>query len=233
MKEKIEEYLEIYNQSDFARLEKLKAKKNARRTKTDPASENQTQLDNGDPGEATCGETELDDEEEVCLEDLEDEEDTLKRKEMMERKKRWRKIKKRPKLDDEIIEDPRDLVNVNGKNLEPLPKLRSQPAQDRAYKELSSINERIASLVQVRQMGLATPENREQLKQLMRDRKKKSFELRRLQSKQRASNRYRVKRRQIVINLVQSIEEIRYFISFISLFRSSIYLKRNQNCIRN
>jgi hypothetical protein len=47
-------------------------------------------------------------------------------------------------------------------------------------------------------MGLATPENKKQLKQLMKDRKKKAYELKRLQSKQRASNKYRVKRRKIV-----------------------------------
>jgi hypothetical protein len=47
-------------------------------------------------------------------------------------------------------------------------------------------------------MGLATPENKKQLKQLMKDRKKKAYELKRLQSKQKASNKYRVKRRKIV-----------------------------------
>jgi len=47
-------------------------------------------------------------------------------------------------------------------------------------------------------MGLSTPENRKQLKQLMKDRKKKAYELKRLQSKQKASNKYRVKRRKIV-----------------------------------
>jgi hypothetical protein len=87
---------------------------------------------------------------------------------------------------------------VSGIPLEPLSKQKRQPAQDRAYKELGSINERIASLVQVRQMGLSTPENKRQLKQLMKDRKKKSYELKRLQSKQKASNKYRVKRRKIV-----------------------------------
>jgi hypothetical protein len=82
--------------------------------------------------------------------------------------------------------------------LEPLTKIKRHPAQDRAYKELNSINERIASLVQVRQMGLATPDNKKQLKQLMKDRTKKAYELKRLQSKQRASNKYRVKKRKIV-----------------------------------
>jgi hypothetical protein len=47
-------------------------------------------------------------------------------------------------------------------------------------------------------MGLATSDNRKQLKQLMRDRKKKAYELRRLQLKVKASNKYRDKRRKIV-----------------------------------
>jgi hypothetical protein len=48
-------------------------------------------------------------------------------------------------------------------------------------------------------MGLSTPENKKQLKQLIRDRDKKAFELKRLQSKQRSSNRYRIKKKKIVI----------------------------------
>jgi hypothetical protein len=48
-------------------------------------------------------------------------------------------------------------------------------------------------------MGLSTPENHKQLKQLMKERKIKAFHLRRLQSRQRASNKYRVKQRKIVI----------------------------------
>jgi hypothetical protein len=87
---------------------------------------------------------------------------------------------------------------VLGMSLEPLAEKKRQPAQKRVYSELNAINGRIASLVQVRQMGLSTPENNKQLKQLMIDQKKKAFELKRLQSKQRASNKYRVKRRKIV-----------------------------------
>jgi len=79
-----------------------------------------------------------------------------------------------------------------------LDKQKRQPAQQRVYNELSDINQRIASLVQVKQMGLSTPENHKQLKQLMKDRKVKAFQLKRLQSRQRASNKYRVKQRKIV-----------------------------------
>ena len=97
-----------------------------------------------------------------------------------------------------ILKIQHNYHTLPGGPLEPLAKQKRQPAQERAYKELSSINERIASLVQVRQMGLSTPENKKQLKQLMKDRKKKAYELKRLQSKQKASNKYRVKRRKIV-----------------------------------
>jgi hypothetical protein len=47
-------------------------------------------------------------------------------------------------------------------------------------------------------MGLATPENKKQLKKLIVDRKKKAYELKRLQSKQKASNKYRTKQKKIV-----------------------------------
>ena len=109
--------------------------------------------------------------------------------------------KKRRNIDEEITEDPSSfLIPLPGGPLEPLSKQKRQPAQDKSYKELSAINERIASLVQVRQMGLATADNKKQLRQLMRDRKKKAYELKRLQSKQKASNKYRVKRKKIVRN---------------------------------
>jgi transposase len=65
-------------------------------------------------------------------------------------------------------------------------------------------------------MGLATPENKKQLKQLMKDRKKKAYELKRLQSKQKASNKYRVKRRKIVRgkknNIFFSFVEFSFFL---------------------
>jgi hypothetical protein len=41
-------------------------------------------------------------------------------------------------------------------------------------------------------MGLSTPDNK---KQLIKDRNKKAFELKRLQSKQRSSNKYRIKKK--------------------------------------
>jgi len=57
-------------------------------------------------------------------------------------------------------------------------------------------------------MGLSTPENRNQLKQLIRDRDKKAFELKRLQSKQRSSNRYRDKKKKIIEHLFETKPEL-------------------------
>ena len=202
MKEKIEQYLEIVNQS-APNHEQQATMREARRQE----------------------EAEEDD-----LEDEDLEEDDEEEKEEIPQKKIWkRRKKKKSVIDDEIIEDPSDLTVVNGTRIEPLAKQKRQPAQEKAYKELSSINERLASLVQVKQMGLATEENRKQLKQLMKDRKKKAFELRRLQSKQRASNKYRNKRRKIVrLSLLFSLR-----LTLISVHRWNISLKRSRNYILN
>ena len=106
--------------------------------------------------------------------------------------------RRRPREEEIAFDDPTQLPPLPGGPLEPLAKAKRQPAQEKIFKELTSINERIASLVQVRQMGLATSDNKIQLKQLMQDRKKKSFQLKRLQCKQKSSNKYRDKRKKIV-----------------------------------
>ena len=170
VKEKIEQYLETFNQSR-------------------PNNDQETTV-------RQVRRQEEDEEEDEI--DQDEEEDEEEEKEEVPQKKCWKKKKRKVVIDDEIIEDPSDLTVVNGTRIEPLSKQKRQPAQEKAYKELSSINERIVSLVQVKQMGLATEENKKQLKQLMKDRRKKAFELKRLQSKQRASNKYRNKRRRIV-----------------------------------
>jgi hypothetical protein len=54
----------------------------------------------------------------------------------------------------------------------------------------------------VKEMGLATVENKEQLKELMEQRKKKVNLLKRLQQRQRASTRYREKRKRIVMTFI-------------------------------
>ena len=166
VKEKTEEYLESFNQSE---------------SNNEQQQTRQTRRHEEEEEEEHEGEEEPEEEEEV-----------------VPKKRNWAKRRRKLVVDDELIENPNDLTIVNGTPLEPLTKQKRLPAQERAFKELSSINERIASLVQVRQMGLATEENKKQLKQLMKDRKKKGFELKRLQCKQRASNKYRSKKKKIV-----------------------------------
>ena len=50
-------------------------------------------------------------------------------------------------------------------------------------------------------MGLSTPDNNKQFKKLVQDRKKKAYGLKRLRSKQCASNKYRNKQKEIVRKL--------------------------------
>lgn len=171
-------------------------KKKQRSTRANTMNEKE----NGDKEAEVTNEQEWNGEDHI--EDLDDDDydDDDEKKSKKKKKKKSYYVKKRKPVEDEIIEDPSLLTENTGGPLEPLAKKIRQPAQDKAYKELSAINERIASLVQVRQMGLSTPENKKQLKLLMADRKKKAYELKRLQSKQRASNKYRMKKKKIVTN---------------------------------
>jgi hypothetical protein len=162
-----------------------------------------TRDDDTNQSNETSNKQNEDDEEWNDLDNLDNDED----KDDEEAKKKKQKktyplthpIKIRKPVEKEIfIEDPTQIPPIPGIPLEPLSKRKRQPAQERLFDQLSSINERIASLVQVRQMGLSTPENKKQLKQLIRDRDKKAFELKRLQSKQRSSNKYRIKKKKIV-----------------------------------
>ena len=97
----------------------------------------------------------------ICIDELDDDD--------LEKKKKTKKIfygNKRKYIEPEVIPDPTDIPSIiQGKLLETLTKRKRQPAQEKVYKELSEINERIASLIQIRQMGLSTPENKKQLKQ--------------------------------------------------------------------
>lgn len=183
VKEKIEEYLEIYHKLGAPENEGLarppspvnpprkdnrgRPRKNANNTDTNeqiPTTTTKNKENNSEKKDK--------DEEWNGLDDLDDDDDE-EEQEKKTRKKKSYYVKKRKATDEDIIEDPSKLIQTTGGPLEPLPKKVRQPAQERAYKELSAINERIASLVQVRQMGLSTPENKKQLKQLIVDRKKK------------------------------------------------------------
>jgi hypothetical protein len=162
-------------------------------------------------------------------EDEDDEEAKNKKKKQKKSYPMTHPVRIRKPVEKEIlIEDPTQIPPVSGIPLEPLSKHKRQPAQERLFDELSAINERIASLIQVRQMGLSTPENKKQLKQLMRDRDKKAFALKRLQSKQRSSNRYRIKKKKIVNFFFFKFHNFSLF-----CFRLNIYMKQNQNYIHN
>ncbi|CAF3356407.1 unnamed protein product [Rotaria socialis] len=224
VKEKIEEYLEIYNKLGAPAHEGLaRPPSPVNPPRKDNRGRPRKNSKNVEPNETTVttsnkensGEKKDNEEEEWNglddLDDDDDDDDEEEEEQQQEKKKKKKKsyyVKKRKPTDEDIIEDPSKLAQTTGGPLEPLPKKIRQPAQERAYKELSAINERIASLVQVRQMGLSTPENKKQLKQLMVDRKKKAYELKRLQSKQRASNKYRNKQKKIVDNLLESKPEL-------------------------
>ncbi|CAF3698963.1 unnamed protein product [Rotaria sordida] len=222
VKEKIEEYLEKYNQFETPSnqgLERSSSPSSSTQPKTSRCrpTRKKTKIDQSNDiiNEDDKNENKTDDEQSNSINNLdeddpddddEDDDDDDEEKKKKNKKKSYY-IRKRKTI-EEILEDPKELPTVNNVSLDPLTKQKKQPAQERAFKELSSINERIASLVQVRQMGLSTPENRKQLKQLMKERKKKAYELKRLQSKQKASNKYRIKRRKIVEHLFETKPEL-------------------------
>jgi len=55
------------------------------------------------------------------------------------------------------------------------------PAQESVLKDLKEISERIANLIQVKSMGLLTPENQKTLKKLIEQKKQRTTDLKRLQ----------------------------------------------------
>ena len=181
--------------------------------------------ENADHGEEWNGLDDLDGDDDDNNGDEEEEQEEKPRK----KKKTSSQVKKHKPADGDLIEDPSQISPMRSVVLEPLSKTLRQPAQERVFKDLSCINERIASLVQVKQMGLSTPENKKQLKQLMADRKKKSYELKRLQSKQKASNKYRVKQKKIVMTHFLAV----FVQSLILFFRLRTYSRRNRNYNHN
>ncbi|CAF1599177.1 unnamed protein product [Rotaria sp. Silwood1] len=82
------------------------------------------------------------------------------------------------------------------------------PAQESVLKDLKEISERIANLIQVKSMGLLTPENQKTLKKLIEQKKQRTTDLKRLQSKQRASTRYRERKKRRVEQLCASNPEV-------------------------
>ncbi|CAF3242012.1 unnamed protein product [Rotaria sp. Silwood2] len=221
VKEKMEEYLEIYNElgtSSDQGLERMpvpNSSKQSKTTRSRPVKRIKTNETNERMNQDN-NESKKDDEEPNNIDDLhdndddkdDDHDDDVDKNNQGKNKVLDYRIKRRKPIPVELIEDLRELPPLGKIPLEPLSKTKRQPAQERAYKELSTINDRIASLVQVKQMGLLTAENRKQLKQLFKDRQTKTFEIKRLQSKQRSSTRYKDRRKRIVDRLFETKPEL-------------------------
>ncbi|CAF0900718.1 unnamed protein product [Rotaria sordida] len=219
VKEKIEEYLEICNElrapyyqafehqpsSISSNLPKDNCNRLLTKDKIDQSNETTNQDNNEDVED--YDDDDDDDDDDDNDDDDDDEDDQGKNKKT--KKQKSGNIKKRKLVDEELLKDLQGLSSVDGVQLEPLSTQTRQPAQERVFRELSAINDRIASLIQVKQMGLLTLENRKQLKQLIKDRKTKAFQLKRLQSKTKASFRYRDKRRRIIEYLFETKPELR------------------------
>ncbi|CAF0887164.1 unnamed protein product [Adineta ricciae] len=93
------------------------------------------------------------------------------------------------------------------------------PAQESVLKDLKEISERIANLIQVKSMGLLTAENQKTLKKLIEQKKQRTTDLKRLQSKQRASTRYRERKKRRVEQLCAANPEVAAELS--KIFRPS------------
>ena len=82
------------------------------------------------------------------------------------------------------------------------------PAQETVLKDLTEISERIANLIQVKSMGLLTAENQKKLKKLIQQKQDRTSDLKRLQSRQRASTRYRERQKRHIEQLCASNPEV-------------------------
>ncbi|CAF2999610.1 unnamed protein product, partial [Rotaria sp. Silwood2] len=209
VKEKLEQYLEKYNEfatsskedierplsPSFSTQSKINYYQPKKKSKIDQSNDNNENI--------------TDDKQSQNFEDInkdifEDDDNDEEKK-----KKKAYCIKKRKTIEEELLyEYPKELPGATGGPFQALVKQKKTPAQERLFQALSSINDRIAALVQVRQMGLSTSENRKQLKQLIKDRNKKFYELKYLQSKQISSTVHQVKKKQIVQHLFETKPEL-------------------------
>ncbi|CAF1070651.1 unnamed protein product [Rotaria sp. Silwood1] len=82
------------------------------------------------------------------------------------------------------------------------------PAQEGVVQEIKEISERIASLVQVKNMGLSTPDSNHTLKKLLEQKRERTAELSRLQSKQRSSLRYRERKKRNIASICDADPEV-------------------------
>ena len=82
------------------------------------------------------------------------------------------------------------------------------PVQEAVIQQIQEISERIASLVQVKNMGLSTSDSNHTLKKLLQQKKERSSELSRLISKQRSSARYRQRKKRCVESICAADPEV-------------------------
>ncbi|CAF0723111.1 unnamed protein product [Rotaria sp. Silwood1] len=199
VKQKITEYLDLWNKAGQPEREpsskKLHKKKNGT-PKNDSRQQNFSSDDdeqNRDPNSIECLtptsskrklSVELD---ELESELLEKEKSWIMRSAEKVAKKKAQTIGKSPQSDTEKVKTP---------------------AQESVLKDLNEISQRIANLIQVKSMGLLTAENQKTLKKLIEQKQKRTGDLKRLQSKQRASTRYREKQKRQVEKLCASNPQI-------------------------
>ncbi|CAF3351676.1 unnamed protein product [Rotaria socialis] len=82
------------------------------------------------------------------------------------------------------------------------------PAQEAVIEQIKDISERIASLVQVKNMGLSTTDSNITLKKLLQQKKERASELRCLISKQRSSARYRERKKRCIESICAADPEV-------------------------
>lgn len=99
------------------------------------------------------------------------------------------------------------LAKIEAKRLAKETRVKT-PAQEAIAAEIVEIGERIANLIQVKNMGMSTEETNLTLKKLIRQKKERATELSLLKSKQRAGLRYRQRRKKHLENLCSADPEV-------------------------
>ncbi len=99
------------------------------------------------------------------------------------------------------------LAKIEAKRLSKENRVKA-PVQEAVIQEIKEITDRIANLIQVKNMGLSTDETNHTLQKLIRQKKERSSELSLLRSKQRAGLRFRARRRQRIAKLCSADPEV-------------------------
>lgn len=99
------------------------------------------------------------------------------------------------------------LAKIEAKRLAKASRVKA-PVQEAIAQEIKEIGERIANLIQVKNMGMSTEETNYTLKKLIRQKKERSTELSLLKSKQRAGLRYRQRRKKHLETLCSTDPEV-------------------------